>query len=141
MWSHVNLNKVGSRGQMSLMQKHFINGTTYIFSYPNIYPMVNKARSRWMEQKYHQRFSLLSNIYKSNTSNIYNPDVNLSLAYQTKCDNMFSYLKSDYILSYFQLRTNGVQPKTSPFSTCYIIWVNYQVVSQLSQLIFFHFCI
>ena len=28
---------------------------------------------------------------------------------------------------------DGVQPKTSPFSTSHPIWVNYKVVSQLSQ--------
>ena len=26
-----------------------------------------------------------------------------------------------------------VQPKTSPFSTCHLIWVNYKVLSELSQ--------
>ena len=31
---------------------------------------------------------------------------------------------------------DGVHPKTSPFSTPNLIWVNYKVLSQLSQLIF-----
>ena len=31
------------------------------------------------------------------------------------------------------------QPKTSPFYTHHIIWVNYKVVNQLYQLIFFNF--
>ena len=34
---------------------------------------------------------------------------------------------------------DGVQPKTSPFSTHDLILVNYQVVNQLSQLIFLSF--
>ena len=34
---------------------------------------------------------------------------------------------------------DGVQPKTPPFSTHDLIIVNYQVVSQLFQLIFFSF--
>ena len=55
MWSHVNLNKVGTRGQVgSHAQKchrcndNFINGyiTTYISSCLNIYPVIDKARSR-----------------------------------------------------------------------------------------------
>ena len=39
----------------------------------------------------HQFFSLLSNPYISNISNIYNPEKNSSLASQTRCDHMFSY--------------------------------------------------
>ena len=34
---------------------------------------------------------------------------------------------------------DGVQPKTSPFSTRHLIWVNYKVVSKLSQPIFISF--
>ena len=45
------------------------------------------------------------NQYISNISNLYNPDVNLSLASQTICDHMFSYPKSDHIFSYFWLCT------------------------------------
>ena len=36
---------------------------------------------------------------------------------------------------FLQFSYDGVHPKTPPFSTCHIIWVNYKVVSQFSQLI------
>ena len=34
---------------------------------------------------------------------------------------------------------DGVQPKTPPISTRHLIWVNYKVLSKLSQLIFLSF--
>ena len=46
-------------------------------------------------------FINILNQYISNISNLYNPEENLRLASQTKCDIMFSYLKSDYIFSHF----------------------------------------
>ena len=36
--------------------KKIIDGTTYISSYPNIYTVINKARSQLMQQKFHRRF-------------------------------------------------------------------------------------
>ena len=46
-------------------------------------------------------YILFSNHNISNISNISNPNVNLSLAPQTKCDNVFSYPESDHIFSHF----------------------------------------
>ena len=46
-------------------------------------------------------FYLLLNPYISNISNIYNPDKNLSLAYQTIFDHMFSDTKSDHFFLFF----------------------------------------
>ena len=44
------------------------------------------------------------------------------------------------LVSYVCLNiSDKVQPKTSPFNTCDLIWVNYKVVSQFSQLIFLSF--
>ena len=46
-------------------------------------------------------YILFSNHNTSNLSNLSNPNVNLSLASQTKCDNVFSYPKLDHIFSHF----------------------------------------
>ena len=46
-------------------------------------------------------FIYLSNHDTSNIPNISNPNVNLSLASQTKCDNMFSDPELDHIFSHF----------------------------------------
>ena len=84
-----------------------------------------------MQQKYHQRYYVNLLIYKyiscnqqgriaidgtktpltgfidfdnhyiPNISNLYNPNVNMSLASQTKCDNMFFDTESDHIFSHF----------------------------------------
>ena len=40
---------------------------------------------------------------------------------------------------YHCLSNDGVQPKTSSFSTCHLIWVKYKFVSQLFQPIFLSF--
>ena len=67
----------------------------------------NHARDQF-NKNFINRFSLLSNKYisnMSNISNIYNLDANLSLAYKKICDRMFSDPKSDNIFSYFWLRT------------------------------------
>ena len=50
-------------------------------------------------------FSLPSNEYISNISNLYNLDINFSLASQKICEHLFSDPKLDNILSYFWLRT------------------------------------
>ena len=42
-----------------------------------------------------------SNDDTSNIPNLSNPNVNLSLASQTKCDDMFSDLELDHIFSHF----------------------------------------
>ena len=39
--------------------------------------------------------------YISNISDIYNPNKNMSLAYQTKCKNMLTDPESDHKFSYF----------------------------------------
>ena len=46
-------------------------------------------------------FIYLSYHDTSNIPNITNPTINLSLAFQTKCDNMFSDPESDHIFSHF----------------------------------------
>ena len=46
-------------------------------------------------------YILFSNHNTSNLSNFSNPNVNSSLASQTKCDKVFSYPKSDHIFSHF----------------------------------------
>ena len=48
-------------------------------------------------------FINFSNEYTSNISNIYNKNESLSLAYQMKCDNMFSDPELNYIFSKFCL--------------------------------------
>ena len=71
--------------------------------------MIDKSRSRLSTTRRFlfctkQLFSLLSNPYISNISNIYNPDKNSSLASQTICDHMFSDPKSDHTFySFFNI--------------------------------------
>ena len=43
------------------------------------------------------------------------------------------------ILPKYKLSLNGVHPNMSPFSTRDLIWVNYQVLSEICQLIFLSF--
>ena len=57
------------------------------------------ARDRWNKNVI-DWFYLFSNHDNSNITNISNPNVNPSLASQTKCDNMFSDPKSDNIFSH-----------------------------------------
>ena len=85
-----------------LCRKNVINGTMYNSSYLNIYHVIGKARSRSMQQNFHQHFF---STFESNISNLYYQNLNLSLAYQTICNHMFSYPKSDHIFSHFWLRT------------------------------------
>ena len=68
--------------------------------------MTNKSHSCMTTKRrfyftLHSYFSLLSNPYISNISNIYNRDKNLSLAFQTKCDHMISDTKSDHTFHFF----------------------------------------
>ena len=61
-----------------------------------------------MEQKFHRRFFSILYQYISNIYNIYNTEVNMSLASQTKYDNILSDLGvRSYIFTffYFQIRT------------------------------------
>ena len=53
------------------------------------------------QKRYRQVISYFSNHDTSNISNLLNPNVNLSLASQTKCDNVFSYPELDHIFSHF----------------------------------------
>ena len=59
----------------------------------------------WLEidrtKKLSTGFIYFSNHDTLNIPNLSNPNVNLSLAYQTKCDNMFSDPESDHIFSHF----------------------------------------
>ena len=83
--------------------------------------LTNNARYRWSKNSF-DGFSLLSNQYISNISNLYNPDVNMRLASQTKCDKMFSDPKSDNILSYFQLSTWFIYIFFSYVIIIHLIW-------------------
>ena len=91
-------------------KKIIIDGriTTYIYSYLNIYPVINKSHSRVSTTRwfYFTRpfFSLLSNKYISNISNLYNTCENSSLSPQTICEHMFSDPKSDHTFHIFWLR-------------------------------------
>ena len=67
-----------------------IDGTMDIYSYMNIYNIVDKAHSLLMKKISSMGFLDFPNKYISNISNLYNQDVNMSLASQTKCDIMFS---------------------------------------------------
>ena len=105
MWSHVNLNKVGSCGQISFIQKkcHWLSNVNFLIS---TYLPCDLQKLLVIDAvKIPLTVLLLLNQYISNISNIYNPDVNLSLAYLTICDHMFSYPKSYNIFSYFWLHT------------------------------------
>ena len=106
----------------------------------NIYPVINKSQSHVSikRQSYITRqscFSLLSNQYISNISNIYNPDVNLRLASKTICDQMLSDPNSDNIFQIF-----GYIPELYIFPSSYvaishflrrrwwsILWVDYRL--------------
>ena len=102
--SHVNLNKVVLCGKISLMLKmcHWRYYVDLLISkYLSYSWQVTLAIDR-------TDISMLDfvdflNEYMSNISNIYNPNVTLSSVSQTKCDNMFSYPKSDHIFSYFSV--------------------------------------
>ena len=54
----------------------------------------------WWKKNVIYRFYPFSNHDTSNIPNLSNPTINLSLEYQTKCDNMFSDPQSDHIFSH-----------------------------------------
>ena len=63
---------------------------------------IDKSGSRSIKQKtLSTSYILFSNHNTSNLSNLSNPNVNSSLASQTKCDNVFSYPELDHIFSHF----------------------------------------
>ena len=62
---------------------------------------IDESGSRSMERKRYRRVYLFLNNDTSNIKNPSNPNVNSSLAFQTKCDNMFSDIQSDHIFSHF----------------------------------------
>ena len=76
--------------------------------YPDIYRSIDKsglksikmARNQW-NKNIIDKFFLFSYHNNSNVPNLSNPNVNLSLASQNKCDNMFSDPESDNIFSHF----------------------------------------
>ena len=90
------------------MKKDFIDDTTYIILV-STYLLFNlqeslaidEAGSRLMEKNVIDVFYLFSNRDTSNNSNLSNPNVNLRLVYQNKCDKMFSNPKLDHIFSHF----------------------------------------
>ena len=114
MLYQVNLNKVSICANLVSRTQHchrcnefLINGciTTYISSYLNIHPMIDKAfpfvfttRRFYFAQKF---LPILLNQYISNIWNLYNSDVNLSISSQTICDHMFSDPKSYHIIRVF----------------------------------------
>ena len=95
--SHVNLNKANSHGKMSLSVRCKFTPIQI-----NILWWTSHTCD-WWNENFIKGFYWFLNLYISNISNIYNPNVNLSIAYQTKCEHIFSYLESDNIFSHFQL--------------------------------------
>ena len=80
------------------------------------------AHDRWNKSVI-DGFYLFSNHDTSNIPNISNQTVNLSLAFQTKCDNMFSDPESDHIFSHF-LGTYLV------YLLCLLVCGNYPLTSK-----------
>ena len=106
------MNKIFSCAQKCYRyEKTIIGGriTTYISLNIIIYPVIDKAFSRVSTTRglYFTRkfFSLLSNKYISNISNLYNWDKNSSLGLHGICVHMFSDPKSDHTFHTFWLRT------------------------------------
>ena len=61
-----------------------------------------------MERKRYRQVFYFSNHNTSNIPNLLNLNVKLGLAYQTKCDNMFSDHKTDHIYFTFLGYVPGV---------------------------------
>ena len=102
--SHVNLNKVGASSmERKCHRRYYINISISEYLSWNWQERlaINEARSRPMKKKVINRFYLFSNHNTSNIPNILNPTVNLSLASQTKCENIFSDLYLDHIFHIF----------------------------------------
>ena len=96
MWLHVN--RIDAANISSTVLRKF----------PHIWistPLSTKYDCDWCNKNFIDNFYLLLNQYISNIYNVYNPGVNLSLAYQIMCDHMFSDPKSDHIFSYLCLHT------------------------------------
>ena len=116
MWSYVNLNKVGSGGQIPYMQIKF-HQRYYMYLFISWYLSCDKQSTLAINAtKIAQTvFSLLLNKYISNITDIYNPGINLSWTSQTIYDHMFSDPNSDHIFSYFRLHTCII--------FCFFLWV------------------
>ena len=108
MLSHINLNKVGLCGKNFNGSEK--NSFTYVLlpTLPRIWISISwSTNNNYTCQQqdgyiFHDSFlSLLSNQYISNLYNLYNLDVNLSLASQTICDHMFPDPQSDHISPFF----------------------------------------
>ena len=106
---NINLNKVGLRGQISSKQKkshsyHAKMSLMVLRKFTHIWLSIlwltKHACDLWNKNRINGFYQFL-NKYISNISKNYNTNVNLSLASQTKRDNMFSDLKSDHIFSQF----------------------------------------
>ena len=100
--SRINLNKVGA----SLMEQkchwqYYINILVSGYLFFNWKEWLPIDGTKTLSTG----FIYFSNHDTSNIPNISNPNVNLSLAYQTKCDNMFSYPESDHIFHISRVRT------------------------------------
>ena len=95
--SHVNLNKVGSGGQYLSMQQKFHwryakKSSTVLHKFPPIWisilESINHTCNLWKKIS-SMLLLIFPDQYISNISNIYNHNVNMSLASKMKCDNMF----------------------------------------------------
>ena len=102
--SHVNLNKVGASSmERKFHRRYYINIllSAYLSFNWQERLAIDEDGLRLMERKRYWQVLSFSNHDTSNIPNLSNPNVNLSLAYPKKCDNMFSDLKSDHIFSHF----------------------------------------
>ena len=103
--SRINLNKAGASSMEQKCHRQYcmnILVSVYLSSNWQERLAIDKAGSWSMEQKRYRKFFIyFSNHDTSNIPNLSNPNVNLSLASQTKCNNMFSDPKSDHIFPHF----------------------------------------
>ena len=102
--SHINLNKVGTSSMERKCHRRYyikILLSAYLSFNWQERLAINKRGSRLMGRKRYRQVYLFSNQDTSNIPNLSNPNVNSSLASQTKCDNIFSDPKSDHIFSHF----------------------------------------
>ena len=79
----------------------------------------------WRKKNVIDGFLKCPNKYISNISNLYNPNKNMSLAYQMKCDIIFSDPESDHIFSH------------SCFSVTYLVYIylfSYVVIIHLLRI-------
>ena len=143
--SRVKLNEVSA----SSMEKNVIDSTTKIFSNPDVYCSIDKSGSRLMKMACDQwdenvinGFYLFSNHDTSYIPNILTPNLKLSLASQTKCDNMFSYPQLDNNLSHFLgtylvyilfLLVCGNYPHTLKRERCRNLPSIYSILNRINQ--------